>query len=137
MTGEKNLSIHKQDPNFLREVWQQMRLVFYLLRDPEVPFYLKFLPFLAVLYVLWPIDFITDLLPFFGQLDDVTALLVGAKVFIELAPQPVMIKHLNLIRARDGYGPIGEEYAPSALDEDDVTNAIIIDGEVIQEKDQE
>lgn len=127
------LSIDKRDPGFWREAYQQVRLVFRLLADRDVPFYLKLLPFTAVLYFLWPADLIPGaILPFIGGLDDVTALLVGAKVFIELAPQPVVIKHINAIREQDGFPPIDEEIAAASSADDDI---IIIDGEVIQEKD--
>lgn len=107
---------NRKDPGFFREVWQQARLVYYLLRDPEVPFYLKLLPFTAVLYLLWPLDILPDMAPFLGQLDDLTALLVGAKVFIELAPAHVVARYLDEIQEADGY-PM----------EDDVDTKIIID----------
>ena len=106
----------RNDPGFFREVWQQARLVYYLLRDPEVPFYLKLLPFTAVLYLLWPVDILTDFVPVLGQLDDLTAMLVSSKVFIELAPQHVVIRHMDQIRAADGFDPLG-----------DVNEKIIID----------
>jgi uncharacterized membrane protein YkvA (DUF1232 family) len=92
----------RKDPGFFREVWQQMRLVYYLLRDPEVPFYLKLLPFAAVLYLLWPLDILPDLAPVLGQLDDLTALLVSSKVFIELAPPHLVARYMNQIRMADG-----------------------------------
>lgn len=95
----------RKDPGFFREVWQQIRLVYYLLRDPEVPFYLKLVPFVAVVYLFWPVDFLPDILPFLGQLDDFTALLVGSKVFIELAPPHVVARYMDEIRAADGFGP--------------------------------
>ena len=116
----------KTDPGFLREVWQQIRMVFKLLRDPNVPIYLKVLPFAAILYLIWPIDLIADIVPGLGQLDDITILLVGAKVFIELAPPEVVARHLNALRVKDGYAPI-----------EDLDDAIIVDGEVIQEKSPE
>lgn len=104
------------DPGFFREVWQQMRLVYYLLRDPEVPIYLKLLPFTAVLYLLWPVDLLTDFVPVLGQLDDLTALLVSSKVFIELAPQHVVLRHMDSIREADGFSNV-----------EDVDEKIIID----------
>lgn len=129
------LSINTRDPGFWREAYQQARLVFRLLFDRDVPFYLKLLPFTAVLYFLWPADLVPGaILPLVGGLDDVTALLVGAKVFIELAPQPVVIKHLNAIRQQDGFPPIDEDHPAGSSSEGDT---IIIDGEVIQEKDPE
>ena len=99
----------RNDPGFFREAWQQVRLVYYLLRDPEVPFYLKLLPFTAVLYLLWPVDILTDFVPVLGQLDDLTALLVSSKVFIEMAPQHVVVRHMDQIRTADGYDPIIDE----------------------------
>lgn len=107
---------NRKDPGFFREVWQQARLVYYLLRDPEVPFYLKLLPFTAVLYLLWPVDILPDMAPVLGQLDDLTALLVSSKVFIELAPPHVVARHLDEMRARDGW-----------VDTDGVDEKIIID----------
>ncbi|MCP4421217.1 MAG: DUF1232 domain-containing protein [Chloroflexi bacterium] len=93
----------RHDPGFFREVWQQIRLVYALLRDPEVPFYLKLLPFTAVLYLLFPLDLIPDVAPVLGQLDDLTVLLVGAKVFIDLAPPHVVARHMDQIREADGF----------------------------------
>ncbi len=128
----KNMNMHstiatnRQDPGFWREAWQQARLVFYLLRDREVPFYLKLLPFLTILYLISPFDF-----P--GGFDDATVLLVGGKVFIELVPQHVVIKHLNHIRQMDGYGPLEDVDGETAV-ADDIN---IIEGEIIKDqKDQ-
>lgn len=124
MNSTTALSTDRRDPGFWREAWQQARLVFYLLLDREVPFYLKFLPFLAVFYVLWPLDLLPAM-----PLDDVTVLLVGAKVFIELAPQHVVIKHLNRIRAAEGFSPI-EEAEPNL--DTAVSNDNVIEGEIIE-----
>jgi uncharacterized membrane protein YkvA (DUF1232 family) len=82
-----------RDPGFWKEIWMQIRLVLALIRDPEVPIYLKLLPAAAVLYVIFPLDFAPDLYPVLGQLDDLTALLVGAKVFVEMAPPHVVARH--------------------------------------------
>lgn len=125
MKADSTLTNKKTDPGFLREAWHQVRMVFKLLRDPEVPFYLKVLPFAAVLYLLWPIDLISDIIPGLGQLDDITVLLVGAKVFIELAPPDVVMRHLNALREKDGYAP---------LEDNNLDDSIVIDGEVISEK---
>jgi len=107
----------RKDPGFIREVWQQVRLVYYLLRDPEVPFYWKLVPFVAILYLLWPVDFLPDVFVGLGQLDDLTALLVGAKVFIEMAPPHVVARYMEQIRESDGF---------AAAKEDDVDEKIII-----------
>ncbi len=92
------------------------------MRDPEVPIYLKIVPFVGLLYVIMPIDFISDFVPVMGQLDDITALIVGAKVFIELAPVQVVARHMQEIRMNDGYETIVEGEIVDGLDD-----AIIID----------
>ena len=132
MNASAEINSDRNDPGFWRDAWQQARLVFYLLTDSEVPFYLKLLPFLSVLYLLSPIDLIpAAIVPVVGTLDDITILLVGSKIFIELAPQHVVIKHLNYIRVQDGYSPIEEDYENLTDDDQD-----IIEGEIIiEEKD--
>lgn len=87
-----------KDPGFLMELWQQIKLVFYLLRDRDVPLYLKVLPFAGLLYVLFPIDFIPDVIPVLGQLDDLTILIVGLKVFIEMAPANIVAQYMDQMR---------------------------------------
>ena len=113
----------RNDPGFFREVWQQARLVYYLLRDPEVPFYLKLLPFTAVIYLLLPLDLVPDMLLGLGQLDDLTALLVSSKVFIEMAPPHVVARHMDQIRANDGLA-----------DSDEVNEKIIIDPQPVEKE---
>lgn len=133
VAGDETASV--KTPGFWREVWQQIRLVFRLIRDPEVPFYLKFVPFAGLLYLVMPIDLITDFAPVVGQLDDITALIVGAKVFIELAPPHIVARHLHEIRAQDGYETILEGEIVDKLDD-----AIIIDpdtGNTIVQKEPE
>lgn len=126
---ESSLAVPKNDPGFWREVWQQMRLVVRLIRDPEVPIYLKIVPFLGFIYLLFPFDLVTDFLPVIGQLDDLTALVVGGKVFIELAPPAIVARHLRQIRVEDGYETVveGEVVASTAVSPtDDLDDAIII-----------
>jgi uncharacterized membrane protein YkvA (DUF1232 family) len=102
------------DPAFWRELLNQARLVYHLMRDPDVPFYLKLLPLAAIAYVIFPADLAPDLVPVIGQVDDLMALIVGAKVFVEMAPPHVV-----------------ERYQPSIVEpvEDPLQDAIIIDAE--------
>ena len=125
-TGNDNL----KDVGFLGELWQQVRLVFQLIKDREVPIYLKILPFLGIIYTLFPIDIITDVIPVLGQLDDLTILLIGAKVFIEMAPQQVVARHLAAMR---GEAPNVIEGSATDLSSTDVGASVkqLIEGEVI------
>lgn len=120
-----------RDPGFWKEIWTQVRLVWALIRDPEVPIYLKLLPAAVVLYVLFPLDFAPDIYPILGQLDDLTAVLVGAKVFVEMAPPDVVARHQQRL---------SEELAKVDKEGDDpLKEAIVIDAEheIIEKKVEE
>ena len=95
---DSTLTKNMSDQGFWKEMWHQIRLAWFLVRSPDVPIYLKVLPALAVIYVLIPTDLIPDVFPVIGQLDDLTALIVGAKVFIELSPQDVVNRHIRSMR---------------------------------------
>jgi uncharacterized membrane protein YkvA (DUF1232 family) len=123
---ESTLTSDVKDEGFWKEVWRQVRLVWHLLRSPEVPVYLKLVPLAAVVYALIPADIIPDFLPVLGQLDDVTALLVGAKVFIELAPQEAVARHVQMLRNQ---APPAEVDDGTAAPAGDLDAAIVIDGD--------
>jgi uncharacterized membrane protein YkvA (DUF1232 family) len=123
----KNLAAATADEGFWREMWRQARLAWYLVRSPEVPLYLKILPALAIIYVLLPTDFIPDVFPILGQLDDVTALLVGAKVFIELAPQEVVAQYMR--SARRGAPAATDQEESDGQAQGDVEDLIVIEGD--------
>ena len=119
----------KKEIGFWREIIHQARLVYHLLRDPEVPFYLKLVPFIGFVYLLFPLDFIPDVFVGLGQLDDLTIILIGSKIFIELAPPHLVAKHRHAIRVSDGYE-----------DEGEFAEAIVIDSEhevVVESKAQD
>ncbi|MCC6687351.1 MAG: DUF1232 domain-containing protein [Fimbriimonadaceae bacterium] len=46
------------------------------LGDPRVPAWIKILPFLALIYVLSPLDFLPDPIIILGWIDDITIALV-------------------------------------------------------------
>ncbi len=124
------------DPGFWDGVWEQIRLIYYLIRDPEVPIFLKLVPLFGLIYLLSPIDLIPDFpVPVLGQLDDITILLVGAKVFIDLTPPHVVEKYMHLIRGQDPAVPAMSDKEAKAWEE-----AIIVDADhemVTDEADQE
>lgn len=120
-----------KDPGFLQELWQQVKLVYYLLRDREVPIYLKILPFAGLLYILFPVDFLPDVIPVLGQLDDLTILIVGLKVFIEMAPADIVTRYMDQMR---GKGRIVDGEATTATPTTKaITEPIVIDQDSITE----
>ncbi len=132
------LTASVKDEGFWKEMWHQIRLVWQLIRSPEVPLYLKILPALAFIYVLIPTDFIPDVFPVIGQLDDLTALLVGAKIFIELAPQDVVARHLQSLRPRQEFAPPGPTSNGSERPSEENSQTIVIEGdfEAIEEENE-
>jgi uncharacterized membrane protein YkvA (DUF1232 family) len=119
--ANRALTVDKTDLNFWQEFWSQLRLVWFLFWDREVPLYLKLLPLLAVIYALSPIDLIPDVILGLGQLDDLTMLLVGGKVFIELAPPQIVARHLKLM-----HGSKEELAAADAENDPEIVDSIVI-----------
>jgi uncharacterized membrane protein YkvA (DUF1232 family) len=117
---------------FFSELWQRARLVYKLLLDPEVPIYLKVLPFAAVVYILFPFDFIPDVIPGFGQLDDITILILGTKMFIDLAPKQVVARHLQNMRSHGDNIPTVDE---QPVDELYSSDPDVIEGIIIEDSD--
>lgn len=130
--NDKSITGKFKDVGFLREVWQQIRLVFYLIRDSEVPIYLKLVPFVGILYTLFPIDLVADFVPVLGQLDDLTILLIGAKVFIEMAPPQVVARYMAQMRG-DAAGMVIEGTASDGAASDAAPDIKLIEGEIANE----
>ena len=129
-----SLSERVKDTGFWKEFLYQVRLIWYLIRDPEVPIYVKIIPLVALIYVLIPTDLIPDVFPVMGQLDDITALLVGGKVFIEMSPPHVVRKYLAMLRHRNG-GDAARESMEDLTDEEtanQIEDAIVIEGDFVE-----
>jgi uncharacterized membrane protein YkvA (DUF1232 family) len=98
--NEKRPAIYDENLNFFRNLILQARLVWLLLRDSRVPLWLKSLPVGAVAYVFLPFDAIPDVIPILGQLDDVAALLLGFRLFIEFCPANVVAEHMQTLTGK-------------------------------------
>ena len=103
----------------LASIIRNARLVWRLLRDPNVSTWLKMIPPASLLYLLFPFDFLPDLALGLGQLDDIAIILLGLKLFIELCPQEIVRRHLREMSSVSGsYRVVDEEPtqepAPSA-----------------------
>jgi uncharacterized membrane protein YkvA (DUF1232 family) len=77
----------------LADVIRNLRLTWNLIRDRRVPLWLKGIPFLALVYILWPVDLVADILPGLGQLDDLTVILLGLMAFVALCPADLVRQH--------------------------------------------
>jgi uncharacterized membrane protein YkvA (DUF1232 family) len=79
-------------PQFARLYWR-------LFRDRRVSVLAKALLLLTIAYVVWPFDVIPDVLPFFGEVDDLGVVLSGLWLFIRLCPPEVVLERVREISA--------------------------------------
>jgi uncharacterized membrane protein YkvA (DUF1232 family) len=102
---------------FWASLIRQFRLVWRLIWDPRVPGWTKMVPFVALLYIISPVDFLPDWFLGLGQLDDLGVLLVGVRLFAALSPEEIVLQHLEAMGyATKRWRVVDEE--PAALDED-------------------
>ena len=107
----------KEAANLLSEVVREARLIWYLLTDGRVSSWVKMIPLATLLYILSPIDFLPDPILGLGQLDDLAALILGVKLFIEMCPREIVREHLERMASMAGsYRVVEEERAPPSLD---------------------
>lgn len=98
----------KHVAGFLSEIIDQVRLMWRLLTDHEVPTWVKFIPPLAILYLLSPIDLLPDPVLGLGQLDDLAVILLGFKLFIEMSPRSVVQRYRDELAGSMPPEPEGE-----------------------------
>ena len=93
-------------PSLLRTLVSHVRLTVRLLREPRVPRLIKALPVLAALYVISPLDFVPDVFPVLGQLDDLGVILVALEAFLKLCPAGAVDFHQTAIAQGRKYDPM-------------------------------
>lgn len=67
-------------------------------KSKETPVLYKVIPLLAVGYLLFPLDFVSDLIPFVGQADDLTIMATSLALFnslVEKRRQPLSKRLAN------------------------------------------
>lgn len=69
---------------------RQVQLWWRLLWDSRVPAWVKLIPLVAALYILFPLDLIMDPILGLGQLDDLAILVIGMEVFVRMSPAGVV-----------------------------------------------
>jgi uncharacterized membrane protein YkvA (DUF1232 family) len=104
-----------RSPGFWAGLARQARLAWRLLWDPRVPLWSKLIPFISLVYIISPVDFIPDPILGLGQLDDLGILLLGLRVFVELIPEEIVLQHLNEMGSRVSEWRVVDE-EPTAID---------------------
>ena len=93
-------------PSLFRTLVSHVGLTMRLLREPAVPVLTKVLPFLALLYVISPLDFVPDFLPVLGQLDDLGVVLLALEGFTRLCPTEAVEFHRAAMAQGRTYDPM-------------------------------
>jgi uncharacterized membrane protein YkvA (DUF1232 family) len=109
MSEQRKPAVGASNVSGLVQLIRTLRLVWRLFNDPRVPFLTKLIIPFTILYVLSPIDLIPDAILGLGQLDDIGAVIVGLKMFIEFCPLTVVEEHRRDIAAKDGAKPASDE----------------------------
>ena len=76
-----------------------IKLIYRLFKDSRVPFHLKGVLILALLYAISPIDLIPDfIIPVLGQVDDLIILYAASKYFLKNCPVQIVEEHVQNIQ---------------------------------------
>jgi uncharacterized membrane protein YkvA (DUF1232 family) len=90
---------------FLRKLWRDGRLTWRLFRDHRTPLRSKLILIGTVLLVISPVNWIPNLIPVLGQLEDVALLSIGMELFLRNVPDWLRDEHEARLRLRDGATP--------------------------------
>lgn len=77
----------------IQRIPRYLRLLFGLMRDARVSRMDRMLVLGAAAYVLMPLDFIPDLIPFLGQVDDVFLVMTALQRLVERTDEDVLLDH--------------------------------------------
>ena len=81
-------------------VMNEARLLWRLFTDQRVSAWTKMIPVAAFLYIVSPIDLVPDFIVGLGQLDDLSILLGGLRVFRSMVPEQIVQEHQEQLNGR-------------------------------------
>ena len=93
-------------PGFLQTLLSQARLAVRLIREPRVSMLTKSMLIGAGLYLVSPLDFVPDVLPVLGQVDDLAIVLIALRTFVGLCPESAVTYHRTALEQRQPYSPM-------------------------------
>lgn len=100
----------KPGVNILVEMVRRIRLLWRLLHDERVPIWIKLIPVAILLYVLSPVDLVPDPILGLGQMDDITAILLGLKLFFDMCPPEIVEQHRRDLTAKESASYVDADY---------------------------
>ena len=77
-----------------------------LMLDKRVPLKLKILPVIAGVYLLLPWDFIPDLMPLIGWIDDIVVVILSIGIFFVFGPLSILTRNIGQNHDLDNEQPV-------------------------------
>jgi uncharacterized membrane protein YkvA (DUF1232 family) len=90
----------------IRDLLAKSRLALRLMREPRVPVPAKALLLLAAAYLISPLDFIPDVFPIVGQIDDLSVVLAALAAFLRICPPSATTFHEQAIARGERFTPM-------------------------------
>ena len=91
---EKRPLLESKNAGLFQELVRQAKLIYKLMGDKRVSFFLKLLPIASIVYLVSPVDLVPGLaLPVIGVLDDAAILWLGTTLFLSLCPDEIVQEH--------------------------------------------
>lgn len=90
---------------FVKHLPHFVTLFFRLLGDSRVPWFPKAILISAAIYAISPLDFIPDMIPVIGELDDLALFAAACRIFIQGCPKHVVDEHVARIDPRQTWNP--------------------------------
>ena len=110
-----NLMVSQQS-GVVRNVLNQLKLIFRLMGDKRVNIFAKLIPIGAMVYLFSP-DLI--MFPIIGAVDDAALLWLGSYVFTELCPPAVVAEHMKELAGNVNVNPQDDVVDVEATDVSD------------------
>ena len=122
MTEKKTSDITvTQQGGVVRNLMNQLKLIFRLMGDKRVSFLAKLVPMGAFAYLLMPADIAPNfVLPVIGMVEDAANIWLGTYIFTELCPPEVVDEHMKALAGN--------------MKPNDVNNDDVVDGETSEVK---
>src|SRR4051794_18438330 len=86
---------------FVSRLPHLVRLYLGLMRDNRVKLGPKLLLVASVIYCFSPLDFLPDVFPIMGQIDDLALFAMAVKLFLNLCPAHILAEHEMRLNAKD------------------------------------
>ena len=91
---DKHSIVDSKNTGFIQDLLRQVKLIYKLMGDKRISFFLKILPIASIIYLISPVDLAPGLaLPVIGALDDAAILWLGTTLFLSLCPEEIVQEH--------------------------------------------